>query len=436
MKTNKLISALLVFAFIFTLLPLGAIIVDADIDSYFEIVDGVLVKYYGTNQKAIIPDGVHTLGYDCFAYNSDISEVVIPSGVLYLDQGVFFDCANLRSIVVPSSVIEIGEYAFECNEFVTIYCGKDSVAYEYAVENNIAVFTYSPPNMIKEAKLKPFDNFDLTVSVTSIGDRFSNEGSFTMSYYDGKPTEKTIYYFPGATFTFNKDVILQEFGLSVIDFSYNAGTRINTNSAYGYEFCLVLTSDGSVCDLNTEYHMSSFSRIDDTYFLLWFVPVYKPSSFASLPSVTDLIYVEKPAAASPTASTVIVNGKNVAFDAYNINGNNYFKLRDLAFILSGTEKQFEVGWDADNNAISLTSGKAYTAVGGEMEGKGAGSKIANPTSSKIYLDGKEISLTAYNIGGNNYFKLRDVGQTFDFGVTWDGAKNTIVIDTSMGYTPE
>ncbi|MEG0798795.1 MAG: WG repeat-containing protein, partial [Acidaminococcaceae bacterium] len=46
-----------------------------------------------------------------------------------------------------------------------------------------------------------------------------------------------------------------------------------------------------------------------------------------------------------SAQKVTVNGKDVAFDAYNINGNNYFKLRDLAFALSGSEKQFDVGWD-------------------------------------------------------------------------------------------
>ena len=141
-------------------------------------------------------------------------------------------------------------------------------------------------------------------------------------------------------------------------------------------------------------------------------------------------------AAIPTASTVLVNGEETAFDAYNINGNNFFKLRDLAYVLNGTEKQFEVGWDEENNAISLTSGEAYTEVGGEMEGKGDGNQIATPTTAKVYLDGDEINLTAYNIGGNNYFKLRDIGQTFDFGVTWDGEKNTIVIDTSVGYTEE
>ena len=71
-----------------------------------------------------------------------------------------------------------------------------------------------------------------------------------------------------------------------------------------------------------------------------------------------------------------------------------------------------------------------------MTGKGDGVKTPVPTKSKIYLDGEETQFTAYHIDGNNYFKLRDIGQTFDFGVTWDGAKNTIVIDTSIGYTPE
>ena len=116
------------------------------------------------------------------------------------------------------------------------------------------------------------------------------------------------------------------------------------------------------------------------------------------------------AIASPTASTVLVDGNNVAFDAYNIADNNYFKLRDLAFTLSGTAKQFEVGWDGANNAISLTSGQSYTVAGGEMTGKGGGTKEATPTDSRIFLDGREVQFTAYNIDGNNYFKLRDIAR--------------------------
>ncbi len=138
--------------------------------------------------------------------------------------------------------------------------------------------------------------------------------------------------------------------------------------------------------------------------------------------------------AKVTNSPVLVDGKTVAFEAYNINGNNYFKLRDMAKVLSGSAKQVEVGWDGPNNAISLTTGQPYTTVGGELTKSGSTKDVAAKLSgAKILLNGKEISLTAYTIGGNNYFKLRDVGAAIDFGVTWDDASKTIKIDTNSGY---
>lgn len=143
-----------------------------------------------------------------------------------------------------------------------------------------------------------------------------------------------------------------------------------------------------------------------------------------------------PQTAAPTTSKVLVNGNAVSFDAYQINGNNYFKLRDIAKVLSGTDKQFEVTWDSAKNAINLISGQSYTPVGGELAtGSGANQQAVLNTST-VYLDGKQINLTAYTIQGNNYFKLRGLGRTFDFGVGWDGANNTVTIDTNTGYTPE
>lgn len=75
--------------------------------------------------------------------------------------------------------------------------------------------------------------------------------------------------------------------------------------------------------------------------------------------------------AKPTSGKVLVNGVDQNFEAYNIDGNNYFKLRDLAMVVSGTVKQFEVTWDGERNAINLISGKPYTVSGGEMS-KGDG----------------------------------------------------------------
>lgn len=173
----------------------------------------------------------------------------------------------------------------------------------------------------------------------------------------------------------------------------------------------------------------------------WYYSKSNLLKFGDAPAPAVPSAPEKPAAArasaAPTASTVLVNGEKKAFDAYNIEGSNYFKLRDLAYVLNGTDKQFEVGWDAAANAISLTSGKAYTAAGGEMAAQESPAQAeAVRSSSKILLDGAEAALTAYTINGNNYFKLRDLGQAFDFGVGWDGEAQTISIDTSTGYTAE
>ena len=137
--------------------------------------------------------------------------------------------------------------------------------------------------------------------------------------------------------------------------------------------------------------------------------------------------------ANPTTSKVLVNGKTVTFEAYVIDGNNYFKLRDFAQAVNKTAKNFEVTWDGKNNAINLISNKAYTSAGGELTKGDGKAKVATPTTSKIYKDGKEISLTAYTIGGNNYFKLRDMAKAFNIGVFWDGATNTVIIDTTKDY---
>lgn len=150
-------------------------------------------------------------------------------------------------------------------------------------------------------------------------------------------------------------------------------------------------------------------------------------------TIPDVSAIQK---ATPTASTVLVDNLPTEFEAYNINNNNYFKLRDLAQVVNRTEKNFEVEWDGSKNAINLKSKSTYTPVGGELVKGDMALKQATPTTSKIYKDGKEVKLTAYNINGNNFFKLRDIAQVFDIGVTWDGTTNTVGIDTSIGYTED
>jgi hypothetical protein len=112
--------------------------------------------------------------------------------------------------------------------------------------------------------------------------------------------------------------------------------------------------------------------------------------------------VEKKLTATPTNSIVYVDGVQQNFQAYNIDGYNYFKLRDLAYTLSGSSKQFNVVWDSQNGTIDILRNQPYTVVGGEMTGKGNSTVTPDETGARIILDSKEASLFAYIIEGNNY----------------------------------
>ena len=140
--------------------------------------------------------------------------------------------------------------------------------------------------------------------------------------------------------------------------------------------------------------------------------------------------------ATPTGNTIYVDGVKVSGAAYMINNNNYFKLRDIAAMVNGTDKQFEVTWNNDSKHIELVTGKAYTVVGGELALPSAKTKDAKLSSAVVYKNGSASGYTGYNIGGNNYYKLRDLCKDMDIGVKYDNATKRVDILTTVGYGKE
>ena len=56
---------------------------------------------------------------------------------------------------------------------------------------------------------------------------------------------------------------------------------------------------------------------------------------------------------------------------------------------------------------------------------------AVPSTLDFYLNGQEIEMEAYLINGENYVRLRDIGEAVDFNVYWNGA---VQIDSNSPYT--
>ena len=251
-------------------------------------------------------------------------------------------------------------------------------------------------------------------------------GSTTLTYTEGVTRAADIYIVFDDSFSTN---VIDESSTTVRDDGSGAGTELqflddgSQVHFTGAGVYLVLLAYRWYREDSSEWYVMIIVEDDEDSDLPG--PIPDPTPPAPEPQVVN-----------PTASTVYLNGEATAFEAYLIDGYNYFKLRDLAYVLSGTEKQFEVGYDEETMAITLTSGEPYTEVGGEMTQGDGTSKNAIPTPSTIYLDGEVLDLVVYNIAGNNFFKLRDLMQAIDVYVGYDDETMAITLDTSRGYVTE
>lgn len=131
---------------------------------------------------------------------------------------------------------------------------------------------------------------------------------------------------------------------------------------------------------------------------------------------------------------VFVDGKSIGIQAYNIDGYNYFKLRDLAMALQGTPKESDVYYDSSRRIILVSTGQPYEPIGGELHSSAAAMpESAVPSSDLFQVDGHTVDVSAYNIDGYTYFKLRDMASALNFGVTWDGQNRRVIIETNNSY---
>lgn len=131
--------------------------------------------------------------------------------------------------------------------------------------------------------------------------------------------------------------------------------------------------------------------------------------------------------ASPGTMPVSLDGQAVPLRGYEIEDQNYFKLRDLAYILRDTDSRFAVGFV--DGVVTLTTGAPYVPAGGELTAPGAAAE-AGRSADRVEVDGQPVPLTAYRIDGYNYFQLRELGAAIGLDVDYDAAARTVLLTTA------
>lgn len=344
----------------------------------FAIVDGTLYAYNGHGSNVVVPSGVTKIACqfeEAFAKSSSITSITIPEGVTEICGSAFMSCVSLKSISLPSTLKKLGDSAFwGCTSLESVVLPDGLTSIE-------------PDTFWGCSALK-----DVTIpaSVDTVGYRaFVLDTGYNsdIGHYSGIPlTGITIH---GAEGTVAEKI--------ANDMGYVFAADQPSTSA---------TPREGIASPNTQ-------------------------------TITVLYYYYDEA-----RGVDVCDERKVTFHCYALtdeNGGetNYVKLRDVAYAISGANRQFNVGWDNATQSITLLNGDEYAPVGGEMQQTFVGEQPYHKSTAKVLhdyvpmvLDG--ITLTDENGGESNYFKLRDLGKTIGFDVSWYSDKG-IVIDTWTLY---
>ena len=85
---------------------------EIECSSDFEISDGILTSYAGSDTDISVPYGVEVIGDSAFSGKKEIQSVTLPDSLTKIDEYAFSGCKQLSWINIPDSVEVIGEFAF------------------------------------------------------------------------------------------------------------------------------------------------------------------------------------------------------------------------------------------------------------------------------------------------------------------------------------
>ncbi len=113
---------------------------------------------------------------------------------------------------------------------------------------------------------------------------------------------------------------------------------------------------------------------------------------------------------------VIIDGKESELKGYNIEGSNYFKLRDIAAVLADTDSKFSINYNKEKRVIDIENGKDYKKLNTDLSTLNPKIGDKSQNNQDLIIDGKDISIMGYNIDGYNFLKLEDLSKHIKYNL--------------------
>ena len=192
---------------------------------------------------------------------------------------------------------------------------------------------------------------------------------------------------------------------------------MTANSASGSKFYELISSQQDYVAVRSQNWLPSYSVINLTADS-FSIDTYQITDTGAVEKIDDTFTIRKTAEETVDAA-VTVDGAAKEVATANVNGETYYRLRDLATAVNGTAAQFNVEWQ---NGVIVITGEAYDTE--------ALAPVAEQNGTAITLtmnvDGRMVTTSATMLDGNNYVPVSVLDE---LGVTASVSNGTLVITT-------
>ena len=133
---------------------------------------------------------IKTIGDNAFKDNTNVIKVVLPKSIISINNSAFNGCTKLEYINFPNTLTNIGEYAFSNTKLNNILI-PDSISYidDYAFANCDFITTVKFPKSLINIGSKIFHNTDTSKIIiyceqNSVAEQFAKDNNIKIMYTD------------------------------------------------------------------------------------------------------------------------------------------------------------------------------------------------------------------------------------------------------------
>jgi peptidoglycan/xylan/chitin deacetylase (PgdA/CDA1 family) len=108
--------------------------------------------------------------------------------------------------------------------------------------------------------------------------------------------------------------------------------------------------------------------------------------------------------AQATPSTAVYNGKTLP--VYQIEGEDYLRIRDLAYVYKNTRKCFQYSWNSEESCMELKIYQVYRTQGDECKPLDEGTKEGTSIKKPLLVEGQYVTVAGYQIGDETFYQAK------------------------------